>query len=52
MDIQRGRDFGLRSYNDMREFCGLYRANDWCDFLDYISPEVIQIREKLINIRY
>lgn len=40
IDIQRGRDHGLATYNDMREKCNLQRAHDWKDFLDLISPEV------------
>ncbi|KAK9306660.1 hypothetical protein QLX08_002738 [Tetragonisca angustula] len=38
-DIQRDRDHGLASYNDVREYCGLPRAIDFDDFTDYISFE-------------
>nr|CAD7447221.1 unnamed protein product [Timema bartmani]CAD7457602.1 unnamed protein product [Timema tahoe] len=41
IDIQRGRDHGLASYNDYRHYCGLHRADKFSDFGDYISQENI-----------
>ena len=40
IDVQRGRDHGLPSYNDLRNFCGLPRASKWEDFSDHIPLAV------------
>ncbi|CAG9762636.1 unnamed protein product [Ceutorhynchus assimilis] len=45
--IQRGRDHGLATYNDLRQYCGLPRANSFKDLLDVIRKENIQKLEKL-----
>lgn len=42
-DVQRNRDHGLASYNDMRAFCGIPKAHSFEDFTDLISPEVRQL---------
>lgn len=40
IDVQRNRDHGLASYNDMRAYCGLKKAKAFEDFLDVISTDV------------
>lgn len=40
IDIQRSRDHGLVSYNDLREFCGVKRAHSWEDYRDLIETDV------------
>ncbi|XP_050537896.1 peroxidase [Daktulosphaira vitifoliae] len=49
IDVQRGRDHGLASYNDYREFCGLPRAHKFEDFSDYIDVERIEKLALLYN---
>lgn len=47
LNIQRGRDHGIPSYNSFRARCGLRRANTWEDLTRELSPEVI-VRFKTI----
>ncbi|VVC90561.1 unnamed protein product, partial [Leptidea sinapis] len=37
MDIQRGRDMGVRGYNDYKNLCGLRHAKSFSDLLDVID---------------
>ncbi|XP_049797648.1 peroxidase-like [Schistocerca nitens] len=47
IDIQRGRDHGLASYNEARHHCSLRKAHSWEDFLDVISAENVEKLSKL-----
>ncbi|XP_072949746.1 salivary peroxidase/catechol oxidase-like [Epargyreus clarus] len=48
-DIQRGRDMGIRGYNDYRNLCGLKRAKDFGDFSDIMDFEKVELLKKLYN---
>lgn len=40
LDLERGRDFGIPSYNKFRQLCGLKAARSFGDFIDQISKKV------------
>ena len=40
LNIQRGRDHGIPSYNELREICGMKRAKTWSDLATEIESEV------------
>jgi len=41
VNINRGRDHGIPSYNDFRQVCGFPRANSFSDLGDFIKPNNI-----------
>jgi peroxidase len=41
LNVQRARDHGIPTYNDLREYCGLGRAKTFEDLADLISEEQI-----------
>ena len=43
LNIQRGRDHGIPSYNQMREFCGLKKATSFEDFGDMILDKNLRV---------
>ncbi|XP_037820579.1 uncharacterized protein LOC119609748 [Lucilia sericata] len=47
LNIQRGRDHGLPSYNNYRALCNLKRASNWNDLSREIPTEVINRFKKI-----
>jgi len=43
ININRGRDHGIRGYTKFREFCGLQSVKTWQDMKMFISNEVVDI---------
>lgn len=43
LDLERGRDFGLPSYNKMRQLCGLNKVNSFYELSDQISQKVCML---------
>ncbi|XP_043217352.1 peroxidase-like [Amphibalanus amphitrite] len=41
LNIQRGRDHGIPSYNQLREICGMKKAQTWSDLATEIDSETI-----------
>lgn len=46
-NINRGRDHGIPSYNDLRVKCGFPRANSFQDFTTLIPADRVQILASL-----
>lgn len=40
IDIQRGRDTGVPTYNRMRELCGFTKASSFMDLANVLSVSV------------
>lgn len=49
LNIQRGRDHGLPSYNQWRKICQLPFANDFSDLVDVMDPSVVSQLQTLYN---
>ncbi|GAU92093.1 hypothetical protein RvY_04222 [Ramazzottius varieornatus] len=47
IDIQRGRDHGLGTFNDVRHACGKERARHFADLEDSMTPENIAVLQGL-----
>lgn len=42
LNIQRGRDHGIPSYNDWREYCGMPKITDFSQLAEIMTPESAQ----------
>lgn len=42
VNINRGRDHGIPSYNEFRQICGFPRASSFADLGDFIKPDKIR----------
>ncbi|XP_067000674.2 chorion peroxidase [Anabrus simplex] len=49
INIQRGRDHGIATYNDFRELSGLPRAVSFEDFQDRFSPQAIETLQQVYH---
>lgn len=49
LNIQRGRDHGLPSYNQFREFCGLGKVNRWQDLAQSMDGSMAQRLSRMYN---
>ena len=42
LNIQRGREHGIPSYNRWREWCGLHTINTWDDLLSVMANHSVR----------
>ncbi|XP_071536365.1 uncharacterized protein [Panulirus ornatus] len=49
LNIQRGREHGIRSYNEYRAVCNLKRARTFSDLSREIKPELIEKLQRVYN---
>jgi len=47
LDLERGRDFGVPSYNKFRQLCGLSKAKTFNDITDQISKQNVDALARL-----
>ena len=50
VNIQRGRDHGLPSYADYREWCGFGQTNSWHDLSDHIKVAMTVVQSDISEL--
>lgn len=49
IDLQRGRDHGIGSYESLRQYCGLPPTTKWEDWRDLMAERVKNKKIKFFN---
>ena len=47
LNIHRGRDHAIATYNEIRQICGLKKATSFHDLTDQIAPNLVERMSKM-----